>query len=509
MGCSGSKADVKAHTADLRGMVHKTKTEEVRRSDYDFLVTHYSCTEDSMLKHRAERVWTVQAGVSGAPTEIRVHVDKKVSRQNVQIKCKQEGAEEKTLFPNKDSVSQEKFLREDFCHQWPYRGDAFVTLNEPGRYEVRPAHTADEWYHATIHKQRQDGLFDVTVRLPATNFAYSTIQSVLGVDPDVLGSWRNVDILGVSHENIRDSISRRPLHVSCQNLFLNVPQSDPLASALNVDGGISVLTKLGRPTPKPSEKGNVVEFDNTDNPKFVKANVGHNTLLYFLSGEARSVKSNASTYHREWTIQLGPFAEHNIRLDWTRMPKKSVTLTIDGEPLVDADTKQFFCESDVWDCNFRFVGEKMMNFTVFEMNKDGYQLDTKGVAHKTVPYTHSCSARFDFGAGGARLRVDDMDVSSLPSQRSPQTDVELEPLHVDVLHGTYGITIPYKVNVAAPVGLESLFAPLAKAFGAGGESSKTTSGGPAGGDSSETTSAGPAGGDSSVSTDDDREHTEL
>jgi len=346
----------------------------------------------------------------------------------------------------------------DFCQQWPFRG-SITGLNDPGRFEVRPAHQThgvpgyEQWYPATLTRQREDGLFEALVTLPAESASSSVIRDVLGED---LRSTKDVYFPAVNKNDIREVSSKQPLHVSQPSLFLGVPQRDPLAATLTVDGR-QAFEFLARPTPgeQCGKERRVVSFTVSDDRQYVSSNVGHSVLSHFLSSEARSVSSELGTHSHSWTIQLGPFAEHQIRVEWGSWPSNSVKLIVDGEPLLDSTTalaRSSVSSDAAWVCNFRFVGEKVTDCEVHEINREGAALQSKGHVLRREKYTHRCSVRLDFGVGAAQLLVDGAEFMSLPPKATkyPESNLCIER---SLLRGTYGFELPSKVNLHAPVGI--------------------------------------------------------
>merc|ERR1712014_31153 len=173
--------------------------------------------------------------------------------------------------------------------------------------------------------------------------------------------------------------------------MLEVPKDDPFGFALSLDDHKVATQLLGRLTPAVNRAENVLLFRVSDDQKDMSVNVGHNVLSHFLSGEVRSIASDIQRDHRSWTIQVGPFAEHIVKIVRHPWPSKMVTLTIDGEVLVDASAEDLGCAGTAWECNFRLVGEKVMNFDVYDTNLDGVLLETRGNVVKREKYSHQCT----------------------------------------------------------------------------------------------------------------------
>merc|ERR1712151_1020442 len=63
----------------------------------------------------------------------------------------------------------------------------------------------------------------------------------------------------------------------------------------------------------------------------------------------------------------------------------------DDDVLVDASAEDIGCAGTAWECKFCLVGEKVMNFDVYETNLDGVPLETRGTVLKRETYSHQCT----------------------------------------------------------------------------------------------------------------------
>merc|ERR1712048_388218 len=241
-----------------------------------------------------------------------------------------------------------------------------------------------------------------------------------------------------------------------QCLVLEVPKSDPLLAALKVDGHGVAKDFFGRPTPRVDQEVIVPSFTISDDRKrpVISASLGHGALAHFLSGEVRQVSSDLQRHHRSWTIQIGPFAEHTVKVTRHPWPSKVVTLTVDGEVLVDASAEDIGCTSSTWECKFHFAGEKVTSFDVFESNLDGVLLETRGQVTKRERYSHECVVllKGDMDFSKAELEVDDVDFHGLPPKATLYEEGNVS-MELDTFVATYGPIVPRKINRAAPTGL--------------------------------------------------------
>jgi len=206
----------------------------------------------------------------------------------------------------------------------------------------------------------------------------------------------------------------------------------------------------------------------------VQADVGHSDLSRFLSGSVCSVVSEVEALTHSWTVALGPFAKHTIRVG-KNSTGELIALSVDGEVFVEADAKGGSFEDNAvlrrrgWQCDFSFVGERILDFEVFKSHEDGTVLDETEHLEETRTYTHQCSVAIpnDLDFSTARFLIDGIDFRELQSI----PDRRLEP-NISTCCGTmartYGITVPEKPEQPSP----SSMAFLANAILATAETSK-------------------------------------
>jgi len=433
--------------------LHRARTQSINTKQLDFMVTHFSSHDSSVLRklgqHSKELKWKVQPGVGAKTIEITIHVDKSVvTSARVYVM-----SDKDRIFPT-NGEDQSKMVQ-DFRYHWPFRG-TIKGFNEKGFFEMRPKTAMEQWLPAIITEQRSDGLFEVT--------AFTS-------DPST-GGMREVVQPAVSVSDIREARTKKPLVVPESKLMLEVPYKDPLHATLSVDMGSGEEAQMithyfARPSPclPAGQKAPRVAIDVSKDHKKVTANVGHTVLAHFKSGEVRAVNSDPAKKKHDWTVQLGPFAEHTICVEkkWT---SKIVTLLVDGECFVESSAEDIDCESNCFECKFRFVGERCIDMNVFETNSDGVTLDTKGTVVNRTKYTHECvvSVQDLHDLSSATLTVDGNDFLSLPVKPEPHQENNLE-MDVKAMELHYGLVVPYKVNESAPAGAALMAKKLTGFFG--------------------------------------------
>jgi len=415
------------------GLLLKQRTLRTERHELDVMVMELSC-QDSTVGNAVGRNckhmhWRVGYDRKAPPIDINLHVQvKKMHSNEIRIECDNE-----VIVGGPVEHAKTKMI-EDVCCQWPLRATIRGIL-EHNFFEFRPPYyTSDSWFPATVSFQRSDGLFDITVQ-----------------EPSQYGQLKDVKYTAVDKRNLREASTGRPLVVLEDVLVLEVPKNDPLQATLKLANGEFAHTYFGRPSPPLSAQKRELCFQVSRDRRLVTADVGPSMLANFVSGEVQSVMSDVERLRRKWTFQLGPLAEHTIEITKRYTLGKVITLLVDGEVLVESVPSEIGCDSSGWQCSFKFFGERVMDFEVFQTNKDGTPL--KGIDHvkDRRKYVHECkvvlSNNWDFTS--ANLLVDGVCFTELPVKKPEREEL---PLALDpiALQHTYGITTPYKVDHSAP-----------------------------------------------------------
>mmetsp|Transcript_50000 Transcript_50000/g.88045 ORF Transcript_50000/g.88045 Transcript_50000/m.88045 type:complete len:566 (+) Transcript_50000:77-1774(+) len=421
------------------GLLRKQRTVVVDNNELDVMVTEFSCHDSSVLtalgKHSKEAKWKVQVGQDTDPVDITLHVDMGVvSGPAVQV-----SSNGRTVFKTAGGYTR-KAMYDDFEHRWPFRGK-IRGMHEPNVFELRPhaLAAADEWFPATITGQREDGRLEVEAVMP-------------GID-----GFQQVSYPAVDKADLREAGTRQPLQIPERCLTLQVPRDDPLQACLSLDGKDLVTHHFARPSPTCRFLKKRMELCVSKDRSVVTGNVGHAMLSHFVTGEVRAVRSDIQTLRHSWTVQVGPFAEHTVLVEKKHRFSKIVSLSIDGQPFVEASAEDIDHHGDGWKCNFRFVGEKIIDFEVHESNRDGVTLDSKDHVLQKKKYVHECCVTLgdDMDMRTATFTVDSQDFRELPP-RTPLHEEENISMSPQALNLTYGILVPYKVNHAAPCGIFGL-----------------------------------------------------
>jgi len=181
----------------------------------------------------------------------------------------------------------------------------------------------------------------------------------------------------------------------------------------------------------------------------------------------KQIAQDASKDRRTWRLQIGPFATHEIELERKYRFNKTISLTVDGELLVESTAEDLESPEGIWQCNFRFSGEKFVDWEVFEKSPSGQTLRTQAVVSDKRPYSHECVVSFpveealasQMDLSVATLVIDGIEYLELPKGLQA---VEEEGLTLDVqaLKGSYSLSVPTKVNTSPPSMLENALASL-------------------------------------------------
>jgi len=424
------------------------------------MVLQYTCRDQSAITTLStscqESNWKIAVGGGSHVIDLKLIVDTHlVGKPSVGVVCNG-----KHIFPHSDNDRAK--LKEDLKWQCPFRG-TIVGIGERNCFEFKPEHgDGDLWYAATVLGQREDGLFKVAVSMPAGEG----------------GLWV-VEFPAVKEELLREAEGqKRPVKTPLRSLILQVPMADPKSSTLSVDGSTLMTHFFSRPTPAPSKEQGGSSLTGLLTPtrtlfrvsrdgSQVTSELGHDQLSHFLSGQVKQIAQDASKDRRTWRLQIGPFATHEIELERKYRFNKTISLTVDGELLVESTAEDLESPEGIWQCNFRFSGEKFVDWEVFEKSPSGQTLRTQAVVSDKRPYSHECVVSFpveealasQMDLSVATLVIDGIEYLELPKGLQA---VEEEGLTLDVqaLKGSYSLSVPTKVNTSPPSMLENARASL-------------------------------------------------
>lgn len=407
----------------------------------DINVLSYSCYDATIHKmlglNTKERFWKVQCR-DGTPLTIQVLVDKTVlGRTEVSVKVNKE-----KLFPSGPS-SEKSRLMDDFLHVWPFRGMA-KGINEYGFVDVRLSTIGREmWYPGTVLRQRPDGYFEVMV-----------------TKQDVRGYWQDELYPFVDKRDLRENATKQPYTAPELHLLLKVPKSDPLGgAALLVNGIHDVARYFGRPTPNEEgrKKAPKVLLYVTKNRDSVTGNIGHRELLAYWNGEARAIDvipkragKLVGYGSKMWKLQVG-LCSHTIEVERKHKTSKHVTVTVDNEVLIEALAEDVGYHDGGWAAEFRFTGDPLLEFEVFETDTNGYPLESKGRVPLKRPYARQLylSVEDMSDLANATLYVDGIEFRELPLHQQPHADTGQIKISPMAMSTQYGISVPYQVNKQA------------------------------------------------------------
>lgn len=420
-------------------------------TDLDFCVTKFTCSDPSVHKalglNTKECCWTVQCR-SSAPLNIRCTFDKTVlGKTEVGITCN-----DQKIYPVGPSGEKSRLI-EDFIQTWPFRGIA-KGINEPYFVEVGIyAGGMQQWFPGTVLKQRPDGFFEVM----ASKQGYG-------------GYWTNELYPFVNKRDLREAVSKRPYEASERHVVLRVPANDPLNNTqLTIDGGDDITRYFGRLTPNPKlhAASPKIVLSVTKDRSLVTGSVGHQQLMAYWNGEARSVEAIPKRPgklvgygSKMWKLQVG-LSEHTIEVERRHKISKHITLIVDGELLIEALAEDIGCYDGNWAVQFRFVGDPVLEFDVNETDSNGYPLENIGRVEQRRPYSRVCFLNIQdmSNLSNALLYVDGVEFRDLPLRPNAHDtgNISISPT---AMTSQYQITVPYKVNreaTPAAFNMNSLF----------------------------------------------------
>jgi hypothetical protein len=387
-----------------------------------------------MIGRDAKEVqWKVVYDRDAAPIDIKLKVQKhKVHYHEVGVES---NGEQILTGPGADMAK----MKADFQYKWPLRA-TLRGIGVENFFEVRPAHLINEtWFPATLKRQHADGSFEVVAQ-----------------EPNGRGGLSPVCYPNVEKANLREAATHKGLDTLEDFLFLDVPSKEPLNATLSMAGGDLVTHHFGRLSPPPGVDRKLM-FQVSKDRSMVTANVGNNELSHFLSGEVRSVKTEAQRLKHSWTFQLGPFAEHTVEIKKNYTLGSIISLIVDGETLVEASAADLANDGKEWRCSFRFVGERIIDFEVFKTNVDGSPTNKIDHVLERRKYEHECTIVIpnekDF-----RTAVFGIDKKHFQELTTISPHHEDKPLTLEprALMHAYNISVPYKVDEEAPSNLAIL-----------------------------------------------------
>merc|ERR1712194_943743 len=111
----------------------------------------------------------------------------------------------------------------------------------------------------------------------------------------------------------------------------------------------------------------------------------------------------------------------------------------------------------VWRCDFQFVGERVLDFEVYKTNKEGATLDSTDHVKECRKHVHKCSVLIpnDKDFTSAQLFLDGTLFQDM-CMKSPEHEEPKLSINPMALMSSYGISVPYKVDLSAPSNMASL-----------------------------------------------------
>jgi hypothetical protein len=480
-------------------MARRTRalTETVDTTGVALVVEQWFCEEHSVLKKvgaqsKTTQKWRVRAmGRGEKPTEAEEEMEMSKVSQAIEIEvlidegivsgaalgpqlrvCTNGGQ----VFPARGTKAR---TYEDLRHEWNFRGsvsgiglvganrDKWIpgtiptdTPHDPATHAIQDivlgqsslkslyeVELNGKRYPAVLKKQRPDGCFEVAA-----------------FQPDLRGILEIRDYPSLPRSAIFETGKAECITVPEVLVALDVPKANPHSMVLSLSGD-DFKDYLGRVSPHKDTEPKRLVIDcpkrwvpiakqvtsaaiGTESEDPVTINVGASVLNHFQSGEVRRGGMDSTRLSKWWELQLGPFAEHKIAIEKKNRMSPMLTLTVDGEVLCECVGEDLGCGSDEWRCRFSFVGERHIDFNVFEETKDGKELDTKSVLTRPVCYDHDVEvvyARRNLDElHDVQLSVDGVPFNELAQKVVPRDEPDLQ-ITRKVLLNQFGLEVPHKV----------------------------------------------------------------
>jgi len=427
----------------------------VSSKEVEFMVLQYACRDTGMVpalgKSCFQWTWLVCVG-GGSVLDLKLTVDTHL------IGCPEVNLTlgETSIFPGPGSSSKAK-LTQDLQWQCPFRG-LVSGIGERRKFEMRPEHgAADVWYPATINQQRPDGLFEVVAFVPNGE------------------KEKEVTFPAVRQEFLREATGMKAqVKPQMRTLVLTVPMKDPANSTLAVEGlpGNPLMTHFfarWSPPPVKDVSGALaaaqhepprIRLSVNQNRSLVTFPVGHTYLEHFLNGQVRQHTIESSSSKATWTLQIGPFAMHTVEVEKLYKLSSAITVTVDKHPLVEAPAEDLESPEGTWECTFRLVGARFIDWDVHEQTSAGVNLPTKCTVSHKLPFIHECKITIPadpLDIQAARLSVDGKDFDSLPIFKEVPTEKSLS-LEPEAMKGSYGLEAPVQYGTLPPSGFGTFMA---------------------------------------------------
>lgn len=424
-----------SHRSSRQGTLYRQRTTAlsvVDMNDLDVMVLSYSCFNENSKKSLGpdcyEATWKVRVGQNPTPIVIQVHVD----RSNPGVPNVRITSDGECIFP-KDSTCEMAKIRGDFQHKWHFTG-SIEGMHETNHFEILTT-LSQEWLPATMLCETPEGCYDMVAEMP-----------------DSQGGFKYVVFPGVSKGDIRYASSHKIPEARERFLMLEVPAQDPANAVLSVDDCELVTLYFARPSPAPGGPCRSLHLQVSQDRTEVLANMSHLALTDFMKSEVRAVDDvwhyqAQDVLKRSWIIQLGHFAEHSIQLEKSQLENSHYRLLVDGDTVVAASLDDLDCDDDTWECTFHLVGERSVEFDVYEMDEVGSSSASVGRIVQKHKYSHECRVTVQHVHDDEKiieLIVDDKNYNALPHLPASK-DETLVRVTVEELKASYGIDVPHKV----------------------------------------------------------------
>lgn len=401
--------------------------------DAGVLVLMFRCIRSWHVSHnQLDCEWKVRCG-KAMQLHIKVHIENSIAH-----------ATRIRVTTDTEVLTPSSRLIEDFVHTWHFHGP-IKGIGVPGYVQVR-VHDGgvERWCPGMIKHHNQNDSFEVLVQKQ-------------NASPNAVTD----EIRTVHPTDMREASTLRPFERSIHNLVLRIPQHSPLAGAsLSIDNGRNAIHYFARPTPSAKHGGHMpkVVVSVAQNRHDCSVNVGHMSLLNHMSNSVRRVSFNGKRggyfvgYGSKcWVIQIR-HAEHTIEVERRSRHTKAIRLVVDGEVLVEAGPEDISCQKRLWECPFRFIGERVLEFDMFDVATNGISKINRSRETQMHPVTHTClvSVRDFNDMSKTVLTVDGTEFTHLPQQQlAPSNEHNLSPT-LAAIESQYGIAVPSKLKRLPP-----------------------------------------------------------
>merc|ERR1712032_1028034 len=121
-----------------------------------------------------------------------------------------------------------------------------------------------------------------------------------------------------------------------------------------------------------------------------------------------------------------------------------LTLMVDGTDMIECAGEDLKCDKDQWKCDFKFIGQKCINWEMNRVNAYEKPLPQRVVVPKKEKVKYECCVKFDERTkdlSNAKLFLDDAEYKEHPEYEKPYHSTL--DMRTDEFNRQYGVRAPF------------------------------------------------------------------